>query len=268
MQHAEDAAQPSSSTPIGWYPDPSGAAQWRRWDGTSWGEATMPYGPPPPDAATLLNERSAWALLRAVAPWGLLAPALFSIAWAADSASLGPLRRYVRQWWNAELHHHPLPRIPAAAGSSSVAVSITYFAVWIVSIIGIGAWLRFTIASSRVGAAGRYPSRHHPIWTCLSFFIPFVGPAVALSASREWLPQGHEARWSLGLGWTLVGAGELAVAALWATSLSTSSLVAAWAVAVACAALWVAAAVELPKGLEAIAEDHASLGVRREPAPS
>jgi hypothetical protein len=265
---ADDAATRTPSTPpIGWYPDPSGAAQWRRWDGTSWGETTMPYGPPPPDAATIQMERSAWLFLRSVAPWGLVAPALFAIALAADSATFGPLRRYVREWWRAEVHHRPLPPVPAT-GSSSVAVSVTYAVVWLVSIVGIGAWLRFTLASTRVVAAARYPSRHRATWTCLSFFIPILGPLVALSASCAWLPEGHEARRLLAAGWSLVAVGELAIAALWVTTLATSSLTATWSLAVVCAGLWVAAAVELPRGLEAVADDHASLGVRRTPAPS
>lgn len=30
--------------PPGWYPDPSGARQWRVWTGTTWSEVTRPYG--------------------------------------------------------------------------------------------------------------------------------------------------------------------------------------------------------------------------------
>lgn len=262
-----DLARAAGTPPGGWYPDPGGAAQWRRWDGTSWGTATLPYGPPPPDATSLLIERSAWVFLRAVAPWGLIAPALLAIAWAADSATLGPLRRFVRAWWEADLHHRPLPQVPTT-GSSSTTVSVTLFVVWLVTIVGIGAWLRFALASSRVATAARYPRRQYPLWTCLSFFIPLVGPAVAASASREWLPEGHEARPMLSVGWALVAAGELLVLAVWTVSLTTASLAAVWAVAGVCAAVWLAAAVELPKGLEAIADDHASLGVRRAPAPS
>jgi hypothetical protein len=227
----------------------------------------MPYGPPPPDASSLQLERSAWLLLRGVAPWGLVAPALFAIALAADSATFGPLRRYVREWWNADLHHRPLPALPTTA-SSSIAVSLAYVAVWLVSIVGIGAWLRFTLASSRVVAGARYPSRHRAASTCCAFFIPVLGPLVALSASCGWLPEGHEARRALTVGWWLVATGEVAIGALWATTLATSSLLATWSLAIVCAVIWSAAAVELPRGLEAVAEDHASLGVRRTPAPS
>lgn len=33
--------------PPGWYPDPSGARQWRVWTGTAWSEVTRPYGEAP-----------------------------------------------------------------------------------------------------------------------------------------------------------------------------------------------------------------------------
>jgi hypothetical protein len=32
------------SVPSGWYPDPSGARQWRVWTGTQWSDLTRPYG--------------------------------------------------------------------------------------------------------------------------------------------------------------------------------------------------------------------------------
>lgn len=34
----------TSPPPPGWYPDPSGARQWRVWTGTAWSHATRPYG--------------------------------------------------------------------------------------------------------------------------------------------------------------------------------------------------------------------------------
>ena len=54
----------------------------------------------------------------------------------------------------------------------------------------------------------------------------------------------------------------------YATVLSTASALAAWVAAGICCALWVGAAMELPVGLAAIADDHESLGVRLGPAPS
>jgi Protein of unknown function (DUF2510) len=34
----------SSEVPAGWYPDPSGARQWRVWNGTQWSDVTRSYG--------------------------------------------------------------------------------------------------------------------------------------------------------------------------------------------------------------------------------
>jgi hypothetical protein len=38
------SSSPSDNIPPGWYPDPSGARQWRVWNGTSWADLTKPYG--------------------------------------------------------------------------------------------------------------------------------------------------------------------------------------------------------------------------------
>jgi hypothetical protein len=256
-----DVVRPPSP-PDGWYPDPTGAPQWRRWDAGQWGASTVPYGPPPPDAWMRNEERGAWRLLRAVAPFGLVAPAFGAAAFAADSVTFGPVRRWLREDLSATSHSRPVPPMPSLGGSPSSAVSVTLLAVWLASILGVGAWLRFTIASTRVAGGARYPLRHRARWTCLAFFIPFVGPVVSWSASCEWLPAGHEARRALGTGWALVAAGEVAILVLWVVAYASSSLAAAWGAAAVCAACWAAAAVVLPRGFEAIADDHASLGVR------
>jgi hypothetical protein len=39
-----------STVPPGWYPDPSGARQWRVWTGSTWSELTRPYGAAAPAA--------------------------------------------------------------------------------------------------------------------------------------------------------------------------------------------------------------------------
>jgi hypothetical protein len=58
---------PPNQVPPGWYPDPSGERQWRVWTGTSWSEATRPYGEhttPAPVASTLSLITSLQWLLR------------------------------------------------------------------------------------------------------------------------------------------------------------------------------------------------------------
>jgi hypothetical protein len=256
-----------TTTPEGWYPDPGGQSQWRRWEGTTWGTDTMPYGPPPPDAWSVTQERGSWLLLRTIAPWGLLAPGMAAAALAAESVTFGPLRRWYHASTTAIDHGKPLPPLPTTSPSPPV-VTITYLITWFLMLLGVGAWLRYTLASTRLSKAAGYPLRHGAGWSCTLFFVPFVGPYVAYAASSEWLPAGHEARGVLARGWTFVFVGQLGLVALLVTTVATSSLTAAWVVAAASALAWLAAAIELPRGLEAVADDHASLGVRRAAAPS
>jgi Protein of unknown function (DUF2510) len=264
----DDAPSPATP-PVGWYPDPGGTPQWRRWDGTTWGDATMPFGPPPPDAWTLARARAAWLYLRPIAPWAIAAPALAAIAVAAQSPTFAPLRTWFRAYLQAVAHNRPTPALPSMASTStSIVITLTNYAVFFVTLFGVVGWLRFSVASLRVATGARYPRRHNPLAASLAMLVPLVGPFVAWLASRDCLPTGHEARRALAVGWTLVGLGELATIGTYLTVLSTSSMVLAWLVAAVCSAVWVGAAIELPPGLEAIADDHESLCVRLGVAPS
>lgn len=256
----------SGGVPAGWYPDPTGAAQWRHWDGGSWGEATTPYGPPPPDAAWVLREQLTWGYLRAVAPLALVAPAASAIVFAAQTSSYGPVRRWIQRFSSAWLHGQPVPAMPAVKGSP--IASATEFAVFLAVLVGLLAWARFARAAVQVAVLARYPQRHHPTWVGFVLVVPLLGPVVAGSATRASLPKGHEATRVLDVGWTSVLLGQLSFAAVVATVWSTSSLVAAWVVAACCAVAWAVAAVALPLGLSAIAEDHESLRVRAAARPS
>src|SRR5579871_1932059 len=186
-----DAAARSGAPPVGWYPDPGGAPRWRRWEGTTWGEATMPYGPPPPDRLTLARERAAWKVLRAVAPWGLIAPAIGAACISSQSASFTALRTWFRPWLRATLAGTPPPPMPATSVSSPALVTLIWYLVAILALIGVSGWIRFTMASMRTAALARYPSRHHDVATCVLFFLPLVGPLVAMSASQGCLPTGR-----------------------------------------------------------------------------
>lgn len=41
-------------TPPGWYPDPSGQAQWRVWTGSQWSTLTRPYNSSPPSTPRIV----------------------------------------------------------------------------------------------------------------------------------------------------------------------------------------------------------------------
>jgi hypothetical protein len=255
--------------PAGWYPDPGGGAQWRRWLGTSWADATMPFSPPVPDDLTLARERAAWWGLRVVAPWALAAPAFAAVSLASESRSFAAVRRWLHAYVSAELHHRALPSLPTSSiPAGTTADSFITFAVLVLTFLGFVAWLRFSSSSIRVAKAAKYPQRHSPVAASASMVVPVIGPFVASSASRANLPDGHEARPVLALGWGLVVAGEVSFFALYVTVLWTSSLPLAWAIAALCGVAWIAAAFELPLGLAAIAEDHEGLDVRRRRALS
>lgn len=254
---------------MGWYPDPGGAPQWRRWDGTTWGDATMPFGPPPPDAWTLARARAAWLYLRPIASWAIAAPALAALAVAAQSPTWAPLRLWFHAWLQASGNNQQAPPFPNASSiSTPLVITLTNYTVFFLMVFGVIGWLRFSVASLRVAASGRYPIGHRPAAASIAMLVPFLGPFVAYMTSRDCLPTGHEARQALGVGWALVGLGELGTTATYLTVLSTPSAFAAWAVAAVCSVAWVAAAIELPIGLEAIADDQRSLGVRLRAAPS
>ena len=272
-RHRGDARSraPTPTPPDGWYPDPSGAAQWRRWDGAAWGAATLPYGPPPPSASTLLVERSAWQLLRVVAPWGLLAPAC-PRARARRGEPLArsgaPLPAHVA--WDAALQHRPLPQAPAATGAGSGAVSTTILVVWLVTIVGIGAWLRFVArvlarrrrghVSTPTGACVDVPLVLHPLRRPRRRRDARVAAGCPRATRRAGVPVDR-----MGARRDRRGARDRGLDRH-ARRPRRSPRPGASPRPAPCA--WVAAAVELPKGLEAIADDHASLGVRRAPAPS
>jgi hypothetical protein len=261
----DDALPAPSTPPMGWYPDPGGDPQWRRWDGTTWSDATMPFGPPPPDEWTLRRARAAWLYLRPLAPWAIAAPAVLAITVAAQSATFAPLRVWFHAYLQAVAHHRSTPALPSTTAPTSLLITLARYAVFFATLFGVMGWVRFCVASMRVAANARYPRRHNPTATSIAMIVPFLGPILAALASRDCLPVGHEARRALSLGWSLVLLGELGSIGVYLTVFSTSSVLAAWAVAAASAAVWVAAAIELPIGLEAIADDHASLGVRLRP---
>lgn len=262
VEGADGVARPGVP-PEGWYPDPGGAPQWRRWLGTTWGDTTMPYAPKPPDAQALIREQDYWSSLRPLARIAIGAPALAAISLAAESPKFAVARRWVRAYFDASLHHRATPSLPANAyPQSSTIDSLVTIAVTVLGILGLLAWLRFSAQAIRVAASAKYPQRHGPIAASASLLVPLIGPLVASAASRANLPTGHEARSVLNRGWALVVAGETAYLALNVTELWTASLALTWVVASVCIIAWGSAAYVLPLGLAAIAEDHETLAVR------
>ena len=66
----------TTTTPSGWYPDPSGQPQWRVWTGSQWSTITRPYGTSRPSTPALLvslNQIRSLARARYFAPFGYFA---------------------------------------------------------------------------------------------------------------------------------------------------------------------------------------------------
>ena len=86
----------SSTTPPGWYPDPSGERKWRVWTGTSWSELTRPYGEPVNKDSVVASLGLIQALSR-LTSYGIL----------AVFAGLGLLVNLLQHWPKTN-HHVPM----------------------------------------------------------------------------------------------------------------------------------------------------------------
>jgi hypothetical protein len=95
--------------PPGWYPDPSGARQWRVWNGTSWSELTRPYGEPVVRASIAASLSTIGALHRLVR-YGI----------AALFAGLGLVVSVLAHWPGTA---HPTP-LWFASGALSVGIGL------------------------------------------------------------------------------------------------------------------------------------------------
>lgn len=256
------AAPASTGPPPGWYPDPSNLPRWRRWDGSGWGDATMPFSGPLVDPRDVQREHAAFGYLHAIAPVCLVAPAVAAVALATATQRFGALRHWFHLAWSAAMHGKPIPSQVNVAVPSDL--NWINFAVYALSILGVLAWIRFAMTSMRVAASAGYPRRLGPFLATIVLLLPIAGPLVAASGSAATLPTGHEAQPVLKAGWGFVAAGEALFVAVLIVVATTPSLAAAWAAAAACAACWVLAAIELPIGFAAVDDDHRTLDVRRE----
>lgn len=97
------SSRPSATIPPGWYPDPSGARQWRVWNGTSWAHLTQPYGPVT-GATRLADHLSLLRALRRVRDVGVI----------GILGGLGLLIGLLAHWPGAA---HPVPQWFAFAAS-------------------------------------------------------------------------------------------------------------------------------------------------------
>jgi hypothetical protein len=95
--------------PSGWYPDPSGARQWRVWTGSQWSELTRPYGDVEP-APSIVGDLSLIQALHRLVRYGI----------AGDFAGIGILVSVLAHWPGTA---HPVSEWFAVA-ACNVAVAL------------------------------------------------------------------------------------------------------------------------------------------------
>jgi Protein of unknown function (DUF2510) len=95
--------------PSGWYPDPSGARQWRVWTGTVWSELTRPYGEAAP-APSIVSDLSLIQALHRLVRYGI----------AGDFAGISILVSVLAHWPGTA---HPVSEWFAVA-ACNVAVAL------------------------------------------------------------------------------------------------------------------------------------------------
>jgi hypothetical protein len=101
------------AVPPGWYPDPSGARQWRVWTGATWSEVTRPYGESPVAAPRFAASLDLVLALRRVLTAGIV----------GVLGGLGLLVSVLAHWPGTS---HPTPEwfAVAATGAASVLLIV------------------------------------------------------------------------------------------------------------------------------------------------
>jgi hypothetical protein len=99
----------STPVPSGWYPDPSGARQWRVWTGSQWSELTRPYGEVAP-APSIATDLSLIQALHRLVRYGI----------AGNFAGIGILVSVLAHWPGTA---HPVSEW-FAVSASNVAVAL------------------------------------------------------------------------------------------------------------------------------------------------
>ena len=99
----------STPVPSGWYPDPSGARQWRVWTGSQWSELTRPYGEAAP-APSIATDLSLIQALHRLVRYGI----------AGNFAGIGILVSVLAHWPGTA---HPVSEW-FAVSASNVAVAL------------------------------------------------------------------------------------------------------------------------------------------------
>jgi hypothetical protein len=197
-------------TPPGWYPDPSGWAAWRWWDGDAWtGYASTPPGPAP--AAAAYAERRP-GMVAGPSVHDMFADEQRSVPWAKRVAVAYPVLTVIgmaSNWSQSSKvrAEFDLLRTIFRSGSSparnqqllalshqSSALAIIAQLLSLVSIPMTIVLLVWQFRSAKTAQLLRMPARLVPGLGVGGWFIPVVSLWFPYLAIRDCLPPGHPGR--------------------------------------------------------------------------
>ena len=179
-----------SSPPPGWYPDPSGAAGWRWWDGYAWSQATQG-----------INRRASQDMWRQqesdLFRWARWTPVAIMALAAAQAAVLATMGPAFAAFWsqigaNIQAAQNnpggPLPALPHLP---------TLMPLQIMGLLQLGLMVLMALWQYRAAHMARdlgLPARYSPGWGAWGWFIPVVQLWMPFRAMADLLPPGHPAR--------------------------------------------------------------------------
>src|SRR5688500_10866251 len=161
----------------GWYPDPSGQAAWRWWNGTEWtANASGPAGAATPSPFTktpaqLVEQETKTARFAKIALIGYAVVTLLSIALTV------PLLRGMADFLRTAIEHpeayaepgtcDPFMGLPPALIIASQALSPLQLAAWVTMLV----WVHQAATAAK---SLRIPARRSPAWAVGAWFVPVV----------------------------------------------------------------------------------------------
>jgi hypothetical protein len=169
----------TSAVPPGWYPDPSGARQWRVWTGTMWSELTRPYGEPVVTAPVVASLALISALHRLVR-YGIV----------ATFAGLGLVVSVLAHWPGT---HQPTPLwFAETASDAGVALLVVGSVLYALALRELeGSWSLYAVLPGlNVLAAGALVTQrlaHRPQLLRLATQAALLGLFIAFARAQPWL---------------------------------------------------------------------------------
>jgi hypothetical protein len=253
--------------PFGYYPDPSGAAQWRWWSGRQWGDQTLDRRGGNRNALQRAVEREA-TMAKALLDWICTTVAIAAAFRALVEFATVPdqlrLARWAHRVMAASLHgqsnltaalqREPTTTTTGALHLAQVLANTSTF----ITLAGAVVFLRFLRRAVGTASIVGYPARYSVRGATIAWFVPFVNLVVPNLALADCLapadPRRRATRALLvaSLAVLLVPATEL-------LSFASPSRATCAIASIVTAAATVAWAVTAHRAVAAVHHDHANV---------